>query len=74
MKVVTLEQYEEKFLKYCNEFYNLNDRNRNWFDPNNPGSIPNSYKKYPLWTFLLDDFENLVAYKHIIFLKIVQDF
>ena len=57
MKVVTLEQYEEKFLKYCNEFYNLNDRNRNWFDPNNPGSIPNSYKKCPLWTFLLDDFE-----------------
>lgn len=61
MRIVTLEQYEEKFLSYCNKFYNLDDRNKDWFDPDYVGSIPNSYKKYPLWTFLIDDNDNLIA-------------
>ena len=61
MKIVTLQEYKDEFLDHCKEFYKLNDRNKEWFNPSNPGSIPNSYTKYPLWTFLLDDNNDLIS-------------
>lgn len=61
MKVVSLKDYEQEFLDLCKRFYHSNDRNKSWFDPNLNWSIVNRYKKYPFWTFLLDDTENFVA-------------
>ena len=61
MKIQTLETYESQFLNYCKTFYLLNDKNRNWFDVTLPHSIPKSYKKYPYWSFLTDDNNELVA-------------
>ena len=61
MKIVTLENYEPQFLEYCKQFYASNDRNRDWFNPDLPHSIVNRYKQYPLWTFLVEDDESLIA-------------
>lgn len=61
MKIVTLDEYKDEFLDHCKKFYKLNDRNKEWFNPSNPSSIPNSYAKYPLWTFLLNDNNDLIS-------------
>ena len=61
MKILTLNNYESEFLQYCKKFYQSNDRNRDWFNPNLKWSIPNRYKKYPLWTFLLEDNNEMIA-------------
>lgn len=61
MKILTLENYEQQFLEYCKQFYASNDRNRDWFNPDLPYSVVNRYKNYPLWTFLVEDDESLIA-------------
>ena len=61
MKILTLENYEPQFLEYCKQFYASNDRNRDWFNPDLPYSVVNRYKQYPLWTFLVEDDESLIA-------------
>ena len=61
MKILTLEEYEEEFLNLCKIFFELNDRNKDWFNPRLTWSIVNRYKQYPYWTFLLDDDNNFIA-------------
>ena len=61
MNILTLENYEAEFLQYCKQFYESDDRNREWFNPNLAWSIPNRYKKYPLWTFLVENGGQMIA-------------
>jgi hypothetical protein len=61
LKILELNQYEDKFLNYCKQFYNSADRNREWFNPNLAYSVVNRYHLYPYWTFLVDDNEDLIA-------------
>jgi hypothetical protein len=61
MKLQTLENYESQFLEYCKQFYASNDRNKDWFNPDLPYSVVNRYKMYPLWTFLTEDDDSLIA-------------
>ena len=61
MKILTLDNYEPQFLDYCKQFYESNDRNRDWFNPDLDYSVVNRYKKYPYWTFLVEDDESLIA-------------
>lgn len=61
MKILNLENYEEEFLNICKKFYNSNDRNREWFNPDLPWSVVNRYKQYPYWTFLLDEDNKFIA-------------
>ncbi len=61
MKLLTLENYEPEFLEYCKQFYESDDRNRDWFNPDLTYSIVNKYKEYPLWTFLVEDDNEMIA-------------
>lgn len=61
MKIVGITEYEDQFLELCKEFYNSNDRNRDWFNPDLKWSVRNSYWRFPHWTFLLDDQDQFVA-------------
>lgn len=61
MKILTLNDYEEQFLDLCLEFYKSNDRNKDWFNPDIKWSVYNTYKQFPLWTFLLDDNDKFIA-------------
>lgn len=61
MKILHLPQYEDRFLNYCNEFKSGN-RKTDWFNKNLSHSIINRYKKYPHWSFLVNDAHNLIAF------------
>lgn len=61
MKIVGIDEYEDQFLELCMEFYASNDRNREWFNPDAKWSVYNTYHKFPLWTFLLDDNDEFIA-------------
>lgn len=57
MKILHLEEYEEQFLNLCKKFYEMGDRNKDWFNIDVSHSLPNRYKQYPHWSFLVDDDE-----------------
>ena len=63
MKLLTLDDYQDQILDCFKKCYNASsaDRNRRWFDPNNITSLVNRYKRYPYWTFLVDDNNDLIA-------------
>jgi hypothetical protein len=66
LQIKTLNNYENQFLNYCRYAWKTStDRNRDWFDPSLPWSIPNRYKEYPYWSFLVDDNENFIAFSCI---------
>jgi len=62
MKILHLDAYEDRFLNYCSEFYTAREKKWDWFDPNLPYSVVNRYKRYPHWSFLVDNNEDLIAF------------
>ena len=71
-KILSLDQYEDKFLFYITKFYKELSRKDDikWFNPNNNWALQKTYKKYLDWTFIVTDDpkEELIAF------GAVQDF
>jgi hypothetical protein len=61
MRIVGISEYEDQFLELCRQFYDSNDRNKDWFNPDLKWSIRNTYWRFPHWSFLLDDQDQFIA-------------